>query len=261
MSSVSSGRAARGFSLVELAVVMLVMGLLLGGIVVPLNVQLESRNYEQTQRILDQAREALIGYAVANGRFPCPAAVNTTGDEAFHAVGTKTNGICSGAVSGAYMGFLPAATLGFTPVDAQGYAVDAWGFTQNRIRYAVSSWSANTLTKNGGMRAAGMSSMASAAMLYVCNSGAGATSTCGTGAGVVTLTSNAPVAIWSVGANAATGTGTDEAENLDADRVFVSRIRAAAEEAGGASGQFDDIVTWLGTSTLFSRLIAAGQLP
>lgn len=248
--------AARGFSLIELAVVIFIIALLLGSILVPLQTQVESRNYDQTQRILDQAREALIGFAAANGRFPCPASTN--GNESFQTspfAGDATNGFCSGSVSGAYIGFLPAATLGLTPVDAQGYALDAWGLTQNRIRYAVTSWNGSTFTKNDGMRTATMSSMASAAMLYVCNSGVGATSTCG--AGVVTLTSRAPVVIWSVGPNAATGgTSTDEAENLDSDRVFVSRTKG-----GSGATEFDDIVTWIGTPTLFNRLIAAGQLP
>ena len=41
------------------------------------------------------------------------------------------------------VGFLPAVTLGFSPVDSNGYAVDSWGSTQNRIRYAVSNANIN----------------------------------------------------------------------------------------------------------------------
>lgn len=276
-SSVSGGRAARGFSLVELAVVMLVMGILLAGIVVPLSLQLEGRNYDQTQRILDQAREALLGYAAANGYFPCPATTASNGLEATgfnHASGAANT--CPATVWGGttYVGLLPAAALGFTPTDANGYAVDAWGFTQNRIRYAVAG---NTLpaingvtqpfTRVNGMRTAGMSNIGSptlTTLLYVCNSGTGVTAgtNCGT---AVALTNNAPVVIWSVGPNAATGgVSVDEKQNpnpkagFSPDRIFVSRIKAAADETGG---EFDDIVTWIGLPTLFSRLIAAGQLP
>jgi hypothetical protein len=162
-----------------------------------------------------------------------------------------------------YIGFLPAAALGFTPVDASGYAVDAWGLTQNRIRYAVSNWNSNTFTKAGGMRTAGMSTIAGAALLYVCNSGTGvvAGTNCGT---AVKLTDNAPVVIWSVGPNAATtgGVSVDEAQNpnpvnpVSIDRIFVSKPRSTV-----AGSEFDDIVTWIGSPTLFNRLIAAGQLP
>jgi len=264
-SSVSGARAARGFTLIEMAVAMFIIALLLGSILVPLQSQIESRNFENTQRILDQAREALIGYAAANGYFPCPASTTSNGLQAMGA-GYPGSGTCAAVVTGAntWIGFLPAATLGFTPVDTQGYAVDAWGLTQNRIRYAVSNWNSNTLTKTDGMRTAGMGSIASTPLLYVCSSGTGVVvgTNCGT---AVTLTSNAPVVIWSVGPNGATtgGTSVHEAQNPNpnggsSDRLFVSRTKA---EAGAAGGEFDDIVTWIGTPTLFNRLIAAGQLP
>ena len=130
----SGHRIVRGFTLVELAVVVFVITLLLGSILVPLTTQVESRKYDETQRILDQAREALVGYAVANGRLPCPASTTSNGQEATGA-GWPGSGTCAAAVTGAntWIGFLPAATLGFTPVDTQGYAVDAWGLTQNLI--------------------------------------------------------------------------------------------------------------------------------
>lgn len=247
-----------------MAVAIFIITLLLGSILVPLQSQVESRKYDDTQRILDQAREALLGYAAANGYFPCPASTTSNGQQATGA-GHPGTGTCAAAVTGAntWIGFLPAATLGFTPVDANGYAVDAWGLTQNRIRYAVSNWNSNTMTKTDGMRAAGMSSIASTAMLYVCNSGTGVVvgTNCGTAG---TLTSNAPVVIWSLGPNAPTGgTSVHEAQNPNQnggspDRIFVSRTKA---DAGAAGGEFDDIVSWIGTPTLLNRLIAAGQLP
>ena len=268
----------RGFTLVEIAIAIFIITILLGSILVPLTTQVENRNFDTTQRILDQAREALLGYAAANGRFPCPASPTSNGAETFATIpipGNAGNGICNPSVTGTstWIGFLPAATIGFTPVDANGYAVDAWGLTQNRIRYAVSNatigaGNTNTFTRTSnattGMRFAGMSSIAGAALLYVCNSGTGvvAATNCGT---AVTLASNAPVVIWSVGPNAATtgGSSVHEAQNPNpiggtADRIFVSRPRAMADAAGG---EFDDIVTWVGTPTLFNRLIAAGQLP
>jgi len=108
-----------------------------------------------------------------------------------------------------------------------------------------------------------MSGIAAATnLLYVCNSGTGVTGTNCSAA--VTLASSVPVVIWSVGANAATsgGVSTDERQNPNPtagasnDRIFVSRTRS-----GGTSGEFDDIVTWIGTPSLFNRMVAAGQLP
>lgn len=257
-----------------MAVAIFIITLLLGSILVPLQSQVESRKYDDTQRLLDQARDALLAYAAANGRFPCPASASSNGAE--H--GVAATGVCNATVTGAnvYHGFLPAATLGFTPVDANGYALDAWGLSpQNRIRYAVSSVSVNStanctatpitrpFTTTNGMRSASMACIAAATnLIYVCNSGTGVTGTnCNT---AITLASSVPVVIWSVGPNAATtgGTSVDELQNpnptagFSADRIFVSRTKS-----GGTSGEFDDIVTWIGAPTLFNRLIAAGQLP
>lgn len=276
-SSVSGGRSTRGFTLVEMAVAIFIIALLLGSILVPLQSQVESRNYDQTQRILDQAREALMGYAAANGRFPCPASASSNGAEHFGTfpVGTAANGICHALVTLAtdvYSGFLPAVTLGFTPVDANGYAVDAWGLPQNRIRYAVSRTTlhngtvatTNPFTRTNGMRSVTMSSLANPQnpvgttvyLLHMCNTASASTTDCTSAAARLAL--NVPVVLWSLGPNAATsgGTSADEVENLDNDRIFVSRTKS-----GGTSGEFDDIVTWIGSPTLFNRLIAAGQVP
>jgi type II secretory pathway pseudopilin PulG len=270
--------SVRGFTLVEIAVVIFIIVLLLGALFVPLQTQIESRNYETTQRILDQARDALIGYAVANGRFPCPASATSNGAEDFSGTNDATTGICDVTVTGAnvYHGFLPAATLGLTPTDANGYALDAWGLSpQNRIRYAVSSVSVNStanctataitrpFTKTDGMRSATMACVAAATnLLYVCNSGTGVTGTnCNT---AVSLASSIPVVVWSVGPNAATtgGVSTDERQNpnptagFSADRIFVSKTKS-----DGTGGEFDDLVTWIGPPTIFNRMVAAGKLP
>jgi len=265
----------RGFTLVEIAIAIFIITLLLGSILVPLTTQVENRNYDNTQRILDQAREALLGFAAANGYFPCPASATSNGQEAVgfnhSAATTCPAAVGIAGVNNMYYGFLPAATLGFTPVDSNGFAVDAWGLSPyNRIRYAVSAVTINAIaqpfTRVNGMRNAAMSNISSATtLLYVCNSGTGVSATnCNT---AVALASSVPIVIWSVGPNAATVTaGTlsvHEAQNPNpaggsADRIFVSRTKAAA---GAGGGEFDDIVTWVGSPTLFHRLIATGQLP
>ena len=279
-SSLKYGPGCRGFSLIELAVVIFVISLLLGGIFVPLQTQVESRNYDQTQRILEQAREALLGYAAAYGYLPCPAdyALGSSGAEATGSTHTSGTGTCPATVTavgatGVYIGYLPAVTLGFTPTDSNGYAVDAWGLTQNRIRYAVSSQSVNStanctatpvnrpFTTVNGIRTASMSCIMNATLLSVCNTGTGATSTACASA-LATLTSNAIAVIWSLGPNAATtgGGGAHEVKNARSlalsDRVFVKRDLSKVTGA-----EFDDVVTWISPPMMFNRLIAAGQLP
>jgi prepilin-type N-terminal cleavage/methylation domain-containing protein len=266
-------RSAAGFTLIEMAVAVFILALLLGSILVPLQTQIESRKTDETQRILDQARDALIGYAAANGRFPCPARDSSTGAESFATfptAGNPTNGICNPLVAPAadvYAGFLPAVTLGFTPVDANGYAVDSWGLAQNRIRYAVSrtvlhngtTTVTNPFTKTDGMRSVTMPRITSPEnplgtavfLLHVCNTASASATDCSSAA--ARLAFNVPVVIWSLGPNAATGgTSADEIENLDNDRIFVSRTKS-----GGTGGVFDDIVTWIGAPTLLNRQVRA----
>lgn len=267
-------RSAAGFSLVELAVSMGIMAIVLTGIMVPMVSQIAQRNVTVTEKTLSEIRDALLGFAAANGRLPCPAVTTPTvpvpnpdGSEAFAVGGNASNGRCL-----SFTGFVPGRTLGITPVDRNGYALDAWGATANRIRYAVSSDAVTTITPNvtnpftsvNGMRNATLGEVAKIpALLTICDSGIGVQAGVNCNA-ARTLTSSAVAVIWSVGANVSTGggTGADERENpnpqdeTSADRIFVSRTMS-----GMANNPFDDIVTWLSINTLVNRMVTAGQLP
>lgn len=252
-----------GFTLIEMAIVLVIVGFIVGGLLKPLSAQLEQRSAMETKVNLDNAKEALMGYAVAHGRLPCPATVASNGMEAFAAGGDATNGNCAAF----YNGFLPAATLGITPVDGGGFAIDGWGGdAANRIRYAVSNTTVgtvtNALTSNNGMKNAGLTSLGNADFLYVCASApTGANCT-----GATNLAGSAVFVVYSVGKNAATGGhGPDEVVNpnpQDAstgnDPVFVSHEPRPSTAAGG---EFDDMVVWVSSSMLLSKMIAAEQLP
>jgi type II secretory pathway pseudopilin PulG len=248
-------RSAAGFTILEHAVSLSIIALVLGSVLVPLQTQLENRKLDETRRMLDVAAEMLLGYAAANGYFPCPADAASNGQEPL-----GTNHVTGGcAVS---HGFLPAALLGFRPTDAQGYAVDAWDGASQRIRYAVSSQTiggvANALTRTNGLRSAPLTSFGSTPLFHICQSGNGATaSDCGT---AVTLASNAVAVVWSVGPNGAKGgSSVHEAQNPNpnggsADFVFVSRGHSNV-----TGHEFDDLMTWIPATTLMGRLVAAGQ--
>lgn len=263
---------SRGFTLIELAVGLVVVALLLGAMMVPLTTQVESRKIDETQQILKQARDALLGYVAANGYFPCPADsvdlgvghTDTNGQEALGAnAHDSVNGACAASVgtTTGYHGFLPAATLGVSPVDAQAYAVDSWGYRSNRIRYSVFTDGGTvglSLVRSGGMANLGIPTLGAATLFNVCLSGSGVgASDCGSPlpAGQVILATNAAVVIWSVGPRSA-GASVHETENLDNDRVFVSRPRSDV-----TGSQFDDILLWVPVNVVISRMVAAGQLP
>ena len=257
-------RNSSGFTLAELAIVMAIVGLLLGGMLSVLSTQIEQRQSTETQKTLELARDALIGYAVANGRLPCPAmVVKVSNVDTYTGVEQLTGAACTAA----FYGYYPAVTVGLTPTDAQGYLIDAWG---NRIRYAVTTVNSSafsTTTTASQMKAVGLSSLSPD--LRVCstatNMTTGSTAACDTNK---SLTTNAVAVILSLGRNAATGgTGIDEVHNAKIgppdspssynDRAFVYHT---PEPAGAANGEFDDLVTWLSPNVLYNRLVAAGAI-
>ena len=256
--------APSGFTLTEMAIVLVIVALLLGGMLIPLGAQQDIRADRETQTRLIEIKEALLGFAAANGRLPCPAS-STSGQEA--PIG---GGACTTTSNGVAYGYLPAATLGITTIDSAGHALDGWN---QPIRYAVSAntlgTTTNPFTTASGMRNATMTSIASATLLSVCTSGGVITSPDTASAACPAanrLTNNAIAAIWSTGKNTSTtgGAGSDEAANpnpnttVPVDPVFVYHEPAPAAASGG---EFDDQVVWMAPNILFNRLITAGQLP
>ena len=246
----------RAFTLVEVAVALLVVGLLVGALALPLATQLQARRYDAARRQLEAAGDALLGFAAANGRLPCPATEASRGEEAFAAAGDAGNGECARF----YDGFLPAAALGLAGVDAAGLVRDPWEAEGNRVRYAVAGTSVNGIarpfTRRGGMRAATLQGLSDAShFLFVCTTGEGATASgCATAA--QQLTRKAAFVVLSTGPNAGADPHGDEARNLSGSPVFV-----AHDPTAPGPGEFDDVVHWGGLPMLVHRLLAAGQLP
>lgn len=56
----------QGFSLIELAIVLVIVTLLIGGLAVPLSAQIQARRIGETNKTLEEAREAVIGYAMSH---------------------------------------------------------------------------------------------------------------------------------------------------------------------------------------------------
>lgn len=264
--------AARGFTLIELAVALVVVAMILGSILVPLTTQVAQRKTGDTEKVLEDVKEALLGFAIARGRLPCPATAASNGIE------SPAGGSTSSVPCTISNGFVPAATLGLqtatvppamlgrpvTDPPQSGYAIDSWGVP---IRYAVTTANPvssplaerNAFTAANGIRTAGMAVLLPD--LYVCPSStgiAGSPPICNP-----YLANTAVAVIFSRGPNGATGcpvplTCVDEAENTDSDRAFVSRVRT---DRNAANGEFDDIVTWVSPHVLYSRMLNAGQLP
>jgi prepilin-type N-terminal cleavage/methylation domain-containing protein len=280
MVSLRHMRRGAGFTLIELAVVLAIVGLLLGSLLFTLSAQVEQRNFEDTRRRLDLARELLLSYAAVNGRLPCPArsaATTTPATVPGEEVRNTATGACTGdgvtdsygGVSGSVtLGLLPAKTIGFPQVDSSGLAADAW---QGRIRYVIATLITPSGTTPHFTNAANLKSNGVGTQpndLLVCKSATGITSTtCGGSANQVMSQSLVVAVIYSTGKNYATASTyalataagrTDESINLKGDRVFVSHTPAPT---GATNGEFDDQLTWITHGELYGRMISSGVLP
>ncbi len=92
-----------GFTLVEMSLVLLALGLILPGAVIFWQLQERQRVTTVQTDIQQQSRDAVIGFLHANYRLPCPA-VDASGEE--NCTGTRQ------------VGFLPWRTLGLPRPDA-----------------------------------------------------------------------------------------------------------------------------------------------
>lgn len=247
-----------GFALLEVGIALLVLAVLASTLAVPLAAQVDARRRDETRRQLDEARDALMGFAAAYGRLPCPASSASAGLESFAPGGDATNGACSNF----YDGWLPGAALGLAPLDDAGFVRDAWGGPAQRLRYAVSGGTvnavANPLTRTDGLQSATLAGVGAAShFLFICASAA-SISASGCGAASNQLTRRAAFVVFSLGPNGATApaAGSDEAANLDGDPVFVHHDPRTGPGAG-----YDDLLLWGPIHLLTHRLIVAGRLP
>lgn len=217
----SRPKTIQGFTLIEMAIVLIIVGLLLGGLLMPLSAQMDQRNYNSTQRSLAEIKEALMGYAMSHPALdgkpylPCP---DTDGD----GVENRAVNACANQE-----GTLPWVDLGLTQTDS-------WN---NVFRYRVRDIFSNSAT---GF------TLASTGNITVKDA---------SGAGGNNLASNVPAIILSQGKNGA-GAGNDELENANNDTTFVSHVPSSV-----AGNEFDDIVVWIPTVILINRMVVAGQLP
>lgn len=240
--SFSKNFKQQGFSLIEMAVVMVIVGTLLGGLLVSLSSTREINFRNDATDQIDEIMEALYGFAQANGRLPCPATVASAGAEDPLGGGNCTQDY----------GFIPSATLGISgAVDANGLMVDPW---LSPYRYNVSDVLANAFTTAGGIRAAGFPALAATPPdLRVCTDAA-----CGT-----VIANSLPVVVVSLGANWASFSGADEVENSGEATVAGFRHANNTDFASSTyiEDVFDDTLSWMSSNILYTRMISAGQLP
>lgn len=100
--------AAGGFTLIEMAIMLVVLGIVLAGGVRAMQVQAHKANFEKAQLEMQAIQDALLGFLTINGRLPCP---DTNFDGAEQPTCTNPN----------QEGWLPWQSLGVKPLDPWGH--------------------------------------------------------------------------------------------------------------------------------------------
>lgn len=253
-------RTQHGFTLLEITIVLLVVGLLLTSLMPQLSQQIELSQRKQTEQKLALAQQALLGFAISNGRLPCPASSTSQGQESFC---TQDTGNCSetltlpshGKCAKPFDGLLPAASLALNQANNNGYLLDSW---QRPIRYAVANNKinniSNALTRPDGIKTASINSINNANLLFLCyDAGAISTTDCGTSTNK--FSEHIPAIIYSLGANP-NNIGPSSAANQDNNKVFILHTTKMT-----SNDLYDDQVSWLSLNTLFYQMINAKVLP
>jgi prepilin-type N-terminal cleavage/methylation domain-containing protein len=244
----------KGFSLTEMAIVLVIVGLLLGGVLVPLSAQIDAANASANQKTMAEIRDALIGFAIANGRLPCPAlAVTPSGTGT---AGLEPSPVLPGGCANA-AGVLPWASLGVGETDA-------WG---RRYTYRIALEFTRTVPQASFNSGCAPPIIPQYAAFALCSQG---NITVLANAGGTTLASNLPAILVSHGKNgngAYTSQGTQLAVGADADEKDNQLTSSGTNTANFSfvsktpTASYDDFVSWVPANILYNRMVAAGKLP
>ena len=287
-----------GFTLVEIAIVLLIVTILLGYTVALFPRQQQLKQYRALNIEMDRVVEAIIGFAQVNGRLPCPAIPNSAGVEDFDDDAVLPDG-CNN-----YGGFVPVNTLGLSGrLNDDNLLLDPWG---NPYRYYVTDVDfdgngRSDFTYPREMRSVGLVDSDDDGYIdldgryLICNDpGAAGDSECadvdnqvfgrfddGGGVPADVRYAGAPFVLVSMGKNwkAAAPAGY-ELENSGGEESTTDLGMPAGPSGAeyllkdvdngattfvrridGFADDFDDVVRWVSPSILFSRMIQAGQLP
>ena len=236
-----------GFSLIEMAVVLVITGLILGTVIGAMNVQITGQRIKQTQERQQVIKEALINFVLQNSRLPCPA-LNTLPDTDVNAgnesCSPTVNSIDVPSANSAYFGAVPWKALGIPAESAK----DAYG---RRFTFVVT----------GGATSLGPATISSMmGNLSFANENGAAINACSLTPcdklGVATIISHGPN-----GFGGFTGSGSVLANSADANELENSSNNNLLFIEGAFTQQgYDDIVLWLKPSELLGGFINSGAV-
>ncbi len=257
----------RGFSLIELAMVLFIVSLLVAGLLGPLSIRVEQRERLAAVDEMAQIEESLYGFAISNGRLICPDCTNNAGD---CGGSTANDGLEDRFTNVDYLDC--AADIGNLPwVDLAVNQFDPW---DRQYMYRVSDDFADGPDDDEPDRNTALACFNSntGTSFALCSQGditvQDRGSTCpGTAPGGLPVANNIPALVFTQGKKLDTESPLScyEQENTDGDTVFVSTNYSQHEGADATDPDlnfyFDDIVIWISPHILMNRMVNAGRLP
>lgn len=256
----------RGFTLVEIAFVIVIAGILLAMVIGATASVVENSRLRVTRTNMDSVKTSLQSFIARNGRLPCPAIEDRTPAANDYGLEAATMGTCTGTVNlpgqvgppvidAAKRGVVPWKSLGMTFENA----TDGWG---NQFTYMVTVTATNKTFDNvSGMRgslyvhsatpvAAGLP--ATGNQINACSTTAN-DNACNRAAVVVLISHGRNVlgAYPASGVRAPLPTDAAEVENTDANRFVVNADIGAT---------FDDLLLPLEPDGLLGPLAAQGAI-
>jgi len=241
----------RGFTLIEMAIVLVIITILIGGLAVPLSAQIQARRIAETRHDMEAIHDALIGYAMSHTfphptlpgevrhYLPCPDNNNDGLEDARNAAG-----LCTDKRAG-----LPWITLGVK-------GADAWG---NRYTYGVDRIYSNdqqgfNSTPTGTPAELAIYPKATCTAPVVMNDIPAVVVSHGPqGRGSLNMNGGTPLAPANVAA--------DERQNLNVASGLLPCNLTTKFVSRTPTEDFDDLVIWLSSNELFNRVCPAGGCP
>jgi prepilin-type N-terminal cleavage/methylation domain-containing protein len=229
-----------GFTLVELSIVLIVVGLLLGTTISALTSFLSRAQFSQTEAQLALVQEALIGYVISRGRLPCPDRTDYPPVAPTFGSGSDGLGDIAGVTCAGQIGYLPYAELGLPGRDTWDtlyyYRVDDV-YADNpsagqTVTFTLSEAEGNIEVKNKKDPP-----------------------------GDMVIADNIVALVFSAGPNAHISlaeASDDEDENLNGDATFVDKNYVPE---GAAEPEFDDVSRWISSYVLKAKMAEAQRLP
>jgi len=256
-----------GFTLIELAVVLVILGILAGSFITTLGSRIDVTQRAETRDEMEVIKQALYGYAMSNNfvHLPCPdcrnaACIKSVVNFANDGIEDRVGAVCDVDVADAIaaqlpVGNLPWQTLGLSSGDSWGNRYSYWvsdsvsdgnrSFMLSQPVPPVPPWNTAWNTVQINTRIGTVATPISNAIVIVMAQGKnsyGAISTQNT------LKPGVPAA------------NIDEVENTDDDLLFVARTQTDAG-VSALVGEFDDILVWMSEYELKAKIVGAGRLP